>query len=300
MDTLRWKFGALQSEYEAIEQARLQGLPPAIELKSESAFRASGHTPQVIGHARVMLNFLYFNLVLKDTYAVISYTGEIVGQVQFLLKPIWRTAAQKKAAYTAESIMDIPDIREGLDLELRVGQIRNIPVMLATDTRVAVAFPEVARTALLPDVNAAAPSAFATDEEAWEQDMVRGASYLSPLSLSGEQEEKVNCNPDIAYKVRLRLAPFTRKVANWLQDGELLLTLFGSNPSPEAMKKHKRVPRGARRPSMVEAEKRGENRLEELARLRTEYQALLPEKARADVVAEVSLLCRHNLSVTKA
>jgi hypothetical protein len=80
----------------------------------------------VVGHARVMLNFLYFNLVLKDTFAIISYTGEIVGQVQFSLKPIWRTAAQRKAARTADSIMDIPDIHNGLDLELRVGMVRSL------------------------------------------------------------------------------------------------------------------------------------------------------------------------------
>jgi hypothetical protein len=104
--------------------------------------------------------------------------------------------------------------------------------------------------------------------------MARGASYLSPLSLSGDTEETINCHPDVAYRARIRLAPVTRKVAEWLKDGELLLTLFGSNPSPEALSRHKQgggKAALAKSAAAQEAQRKGESREEELKRLKAEY-----------------------------
>ena len=284
MEKFRYKFGVLQAEHESVEAMRLQGghRSPDAALAPDSAFRATGHAPQVIGHARVMLSFLYFNLVLKDTLAVISYPGEVVGHVQFAMRPVWRTRAQKHAAKTAESIMDIPDLHEGLDIEVRIGECKGLPLKMATETRVAFSFPDLVSTALLP----ASFTGSKEEVEEIEKSAARGATYQS--HWLPEEEETVNVDPVIGYRRTIRLGAVTKKVGEWLKEGELVVGVLGSNPSKEALSRYRHGTRGGTRGDVDAAAAPGrvESREEELKRLQSEFKALLPAKLKAEGAAD--------------
>jgi hypothetical protein len=132
MEKFRFKYAAIMEEYEKLSSP--DNIGKKIELTPNSAFYVDPNAPQVIGHVKVMLNYLFFNMPIKDTYNIITHTGEMAGQLQLQIKPLFGTLRQKHMARDCETIRDIKNLKS-VDLEIKIVKCTGLPVKLASDVR---------------------------------------------------------------------------------------------------------------------------------------------------------------------
>ena len=148
MDEFRDKFVALQSEYNrSTGQIKRTGSKSAI-----SAFKVSDYSPQVIGHCTVMLSYLFHNIPIKDRVNIISYTGDVQGQVAFRAKLLWASHDHdtRHDARKAETLLDVLDLKH-LDIKISLAKCYNLPLSQASQVRCELHLPDFVNSVLLPE-----------------------------------------------------------------------------------------------------------------------------------------------------
>ena len=132
MNKFRSKYAALVDEYE--ELSSVENLGKQSQLKPESGFSINLKAPQVIGHSKIMLNYLFYNMSVKDKFSIISHTGEICGQLHMQIRPIYKDRRTKNNARNRDTIRDIKNMKS-IDLEISITKCTGLPIRLASDIR---------------------------------------------------------------------------------------------------------------------------------------------------------------------
>lgn len=227
IDKFREKFSILSQQYYEWDSARKMG--KVYNLPADSPYFVSHHALQVIGHAKVMLNYIYFNMEIQDTFSLVSYTGQISGEVAVTIAPKW-TPARQKEADGVDNISQLSNLTS-IDLKVDVHKCGKLPTHHASDVRVELNFPDFVTTVLLPEDGKELPSKGKEEDEEEYNDRVgikRGGSYITPFKP--EMEGVLDVNPVIGYSRTIRVLNLNPKIIKWFEQSELVLTVSGEVP----------------------------------------------------------------------
>lgn len=317
MQTFRFKFGQLVQEYSDNQDRIAKHLPPILPL--ETPFHVTANAPQVIGHAKIMLNYLYFGMAINDTFNIVSYTGHTVGQLIMSISLVWRNEDEEEVADLAESVADIPDLK-CMDLEFSIKKCLNLPVNLASDVRCRFSLPDWINNHILPfdykekmegkqreaeakkakkdaakalrknelDDDESSSSSDDEEEEDKKEDefeddeLQRGGTYTT--TWMPESSEKLTVNPNINYCRVIRIANVTRKVKEWLRDAELAVTVLGTHPSDMQQAKHREYAAGEQHEAQLHMAQVEED--QELLQARLDLQKSIEDQEKTETELE--------------
>jgi hypothetical protein len=228
----RGKYGILMQQYYDNKINLDKGLP--IDLPSDSPFLVSHHALQVIGHAKIMLNYIFFNIDVDDKFHVVSYTGQIAGEVQVKITPVW-TKELEDQVVDCDNLRDLFEQADAsfshLDLCIEVIRCSSLPPKFASDVRIEYSFPDFVSNSLVPE-DGILPERkdFAGDDQEYEDKygIQRGGSQMTPFNA--DDEGKLQVNPEIGYKRIVRIHDIGKKQIKWFETGELVMTVMGEIP----------------------------------------------------------------------
>jgi hypothetical protein len=279
----RAKYGILMQQYYDNKANLEKGLP--IELPVDSPFTVSHHALQVIGHAKIMLNYIFFNIEVDDKFHVVSYTGQIAGDVYVKITASWPKELE-------ETVKDVDNLRElfdaskdkenslfesaksftHLDLVVEVIRCSSLPAKFASDVRIEYSFPDFVANSMVPlDGNLPERADFEGDDQEYEDkyDVQRGGSQMTPFQA--ENEGKLNINPEIGYKRTVRIHDIGKKQIKWFETGELVMTVMGEIPDDMGTKQADAA--ASRAKTLTGAGMGDAGKDEEINRLRNELKA---------------------------
>jgi hypothetical protein len=280
----RAKYGVLMQQYYDNKANLEKGLP--VDLPEDSPFTVSHHALQVIGHAKIMLNYIFFNIEVDDKFHVVSYTGQIAGDVHVKITASW-------SKELVETVKDVDNLRElfdaakdktndlfevaksftHLDLVIEVIRCTSLPAKFASDVRIEFSFPDFVANSMVPlDGNLPERAAFEGDDQEYEDKygVQRGGSQMTPFNA--ENEGKLNINPEIGYKRTVRIHDIGKKQIKWFETGELVMTVMGEIPDDMGTKQGDRGPAG-RMKTLTGVGVEDTAKDEEIVRLRNELKA---------------------------
>lgn len=244
------KYGMMQQEF--LDNKERVKNNESLQLDKTGPFFVSHHSLQTIGHIKVVMQYVYHMLEFDDSFAIISQNGSFCGTCTVRLNPKF---TEKQNAQIDElnekmdedSFVNISELNwdegsEPLDLEIEVVECKSLPRNLASDVRVKINFPRFVGTVLLPteeeleaEKNLESQMPQRTETEVFldvgisdEEKVEYSAVYVTPMNDA--LEGQVTINPKIGYKRTIRIVDVTKKVIQWLEKGELILTVSGEIP----------------------------------------------------------------------
>lgn len=218
-------FGIMTQQYYNWESAQKTGAP--FELPPDSPYFVSHHTLQVIGHAKIMMSYIYNNMEINDKFQLVSYTGQLAGEVEVAITPLY-TKEQKKYVESNDTMDSLPG--EFLDMKIDIKSGSKLPPQYASDVRVEYSFPDFLTTCLMPANGKLRDRAKDEDEEEYNEKVgiSRGAKYITPFNSA--KEGVLDVNPVLGYSRICRVLNMNAKVIRWFEENELILTVSGEVP----------------------------------------------------------------------
>jgi hypothetical protein len=250
LKTFHSKYGMMQQEFLDNKERLKNGQP--LDLDRSGPFFVSHHSLQTIGHIKVVMQYVYHMLEFDDSFAIISQNGSFCGTCTVRLNPKFTDKQNAKIdelndKMDEDSFVNISELNwdegsEPLDLEIEVVECKSLPRNLASDVRVSINFPRFVGTVLLPteeeleaEKKLESQMPQRTETEVFldvgisdEEKVEYSAVYTTPMNEA--LEGQITINPKIGYKRTIRIVDVTKKVIQWLEKGELILTVSGEIP----------------------------------------------------------------------
>lgn len=229
IEEFRTKFGTMNQQYYD-NQALIQA-GKKVDLPADTPFRVNPTSAQVIGHAKVVMNFIYYNLDIEDTLHIVSYTGQVAGSITVKVVPDWTNLGPNVTDVAlTENMSEIQGIKH-LDLNISIVSCSSLPAQFSSKVRVKFGFPDF----IINSLRVMAPSGEWVDKVDRDGDgslddadgTQRGGYYVTPAVTGG----KSTVNPVINYSSRIRVHNIGQKALNWFKEGDLILTVMGENTS---------------------------------------------------------------------